>query len=91
MSKSSRFVGIMYAGLTFFTSALFNAVRGITRQSSLAWISPSETLEQIGDVIFRLPPRYDLPAPIAILTVVVLMALSGFVLERQVRGVEVVK
>ncbi len=34
MSKSSRFVGIMYAGLMFFTSALFNAVRGITGRSS---------------------------------------------------------
>lgn len=91
MSKSSRFVGIMYAGLMFFTSALFNAVRGITRQSSLAWLSPGAALEQIGDVIFRLPPRYDLPPPIAVLTVVVLIGLSAFVLERQVRGVEVVK
>jgi ABC-2 type transport system permease protein len=91
MSKSSRFVGIMYAGLMFFTSALFNAIRGITGRSWLAWISPSATLEQIGDVIFRLPPRYDLPTPAAILTIVVLIGLSAFVLERQVRGVEVVK
>ena len=48
MSKSSRFVGIMYAGLIFFTSALFNAIRGITGRSSFAWISPTDTLEQIG-------------------------------------------
>src|SRR5687767_11132665 len=66
MSKSSRFVGIMYAGLMFFTSALFNAVRGITGRSSLAWLSPNAVLEQLGDVIFRLQPRYDLPAPIAL-------------------------
>ena len=30
LSKSSRFVAVMYAGLFFFTAALFNALRGIT-------------------------------------------------------------
>jgi ABC-2 type transport system permease protein len=91
MSKSSRFVGIMYAGVMFFTSALFNAVRGITGRSSLAWLSPPAALEQLGDAIFRMPPRYDLPVPLALVAVVGLIALSGVVLERQVRGVEVVK
>jgi len=91
LSKSSRFVGIMYAGLMFFTSALFNAVRGITGSSALAWLSPTAALEQIGDVIFRLQPRYDLPAIVAVLTIVALIALSGVILERRVRGVEVVQ
>ena len=91
MSKSSRFVGIMYAGLMFFTSALFNAVRGITGRSSLAWLSPNAVLEQLGDVIFRLQPRYDLPAPIALLVIVALIAVSAYILERRVRGVEVVQ
>lgn len=91
LSKSSRFVGIMYAGLMFFTGALFNAIRGITRQSSLAWISPSATLEQIGDVIFRLPPRYDLSPAMAVLAIAALVAFSAFVLRRQVRGVDIVR
>jgi hypothetical protein len=91
LSKSSRFVGIMYAGLMFFTAALFNAVRGITGSSSLAWLSPTAALEQIGDVIFRLQPRYDLPAVAAVLVIVTLIVLSGVILERRVRGVEVVQ
>ena len=91
MSKSSRFVGIMYAGLMFFTTALFNAVRGITGRSSLAWLSPNAVLEQLGDVIFRLQPRYDLPAPIALLVIVTLITASALILERRVRGVEVVQ
>lgn len=90
MSKSSRFVGIMYAGVMFFTSALFNAMRGITGSSALAWISPTAALEQLGDVIFRLPLRYDLAPMLAGLTVVGLIAASAFILERRVRGVEVV-
>jgi ABC-2 type transport system permease protein len=91
LSKSSRFVGVMYAGLIFFTAAIFQVVRGITRSSSLAWLSPSAVLEQLGDVIFRLNPRYDLPAAVAVLSLVSLIALSALILERRVRGVEVVQ
>jgi ABC-2 type transport system permease protein len=90
MSKSSRFVAVMYAGVMFFSSALFGAMRGITGRSSLAWISPTAALDQLGDVIFRLPPRYDVAPVVAGLTVLGLIALSVFILERRVRGVEVV-
>jgi ABC-type transport system involved in multi-copper enzyme maturation permease subunit len=90
MSKSSRFVGVMYAGLFFFTTALFNALRGITGTSSFAWLSPSAALEQLGDVIFRLQPRYQLSPALAALTVVVLIAGSVVIMMRRVRGVEIV-
>ena len=91
LSKSSRFVGVMYAGLIFFTSALFNAIRGITGRSSFAWLSPTETLEQIGNIIFRLEPAFDLSPLVAVLTVITLIAGSAWILERRVRGVEVVQ
>jgi ABC-2 type transport system permease protein len=91
MSKSSRFVGIMYAGLIFFTAAFFQALRGITGRSSWAWISPTDTLEQIGAYIFRIDPPYQLSPIVAIVTIVALIAGSAWILERNVRGVEVVK
>jgi len=90
LSKSARFVSVMYAGLFFFTTALFQALRGITGTSRFAWISPSASLEQLGDVIFRLQPRYQLAAPIAAVTVLVLIAGSILILMRRVRGVEIV-
>jgi len=90
LSKSSRFVGVMYAGLMFFTAALFQALRGITGSSAFAWISPNNALDQLGDVIFRIQPRYDLPPAVAALVVLVLIAGSGFVLARRVKGVEIV-
>lgn len=90
LSKSSRFVGIMYAGLMFFTGSLFQALRGITGSSRFVWISPGDTLEQLGDVIFRLPPRYDLPPIVALIVIVALIAGAGMVLSRRVKGVEVV-
>jgi ABC-2 type transport system permease protein len=91
MSKSSRFVGIMYAGLIFFTAAFFEALRGITGRSSWAWLSPTDTLEQIGAYIFRVDPPYQLSPVVAIATLIVLIAGSAWILERNVRGVEVVK
>jgi hypothetical protein len=80
----------MYAGLMFFTAALFQALRGITRTTAFAWISPNDALEQLGDVIFRLEPRYELSPTAAGLTVVALIAVSGFILARRVKGVEIV-
>ena len=91
LSNSSRFVGIMYAGLIFFTGAIFNAVRGITGRSWLAWLSPTDALEQLGDAMFRLPLRLDLPVWAAALVVVGLIAASLLILERRVRAVEVVR
>jgi ABC-2 type transport system permease protein len=90
LSKSSRFVGIMYAGLMFFTAALFQALRGITGSSVFAWLSPGDALEQLGDVIFRISPRYDLPPALAGLTVLGLIIGSGVILARRVKGVEIV-
>jgi len=90
LSKSSRFVAVMYAGLFFFTTALFNALRGITGQSTFAWLSPTAALEQLGDVIFRLPPRYQLSPAFAGVTVIALIAASFYILSRRVRGVEIV-
>ena len=90
LSKSGRFVGIMYAGLMFFTAALFQALRGITGSSGFAWLSPGDALEQLGDVIFRLDPRYDLSPAVAALTVLVLIVGSAFILARRVKGVEIV-
>jgi ABC-2 type transport system permease protein len=90
MSKSARFVAVMYAGLFFFTTALFNALRGITGRSTFAWLSPTASLAQLGDVIFRLEPRYQMHPALAVFVVVVLIAGSIAILLRRVRGVEIV-
>jgi ABC-2 type transport system permease protein len=90
LSKSSRFVGVMYAGLMFFTAALFQALRGITGSSAFAWLSPNNTLDQLGDVIFRIEPRYDLSPAVAALVILALIAGSALILARRVKGVEIV-
>ena len=90
LSKSRRFVAMMYAGIIFFTSAMNQALRQITGSRAWAWISPEDTLDVIADAIFRLARLAADSAAVAILVVVVLIVASMLVLERRVRGVEVV-
>ena len=90
LSNSSRYVGILYAAVIFFTQAIYGVVYAVTRSSGMSWISFSANLSQVGDVIFRQPPKYDTPWPVSLLMIVGLIALSAWVLERRVRGVEVV-
>lgn len=90
LSKNGRFVAATYAGLLFFTEALFGVIRGVTRQTAASWMSPSASLSQVGDVIFRLHARYDTPVVLSFAMLVGLVAVSMAVLERRVRAVEVV-
>ena len=90
LSNNSRFVGILYAGLIFFTDALFGVTRFVARGTGASWISYGHSLAQVGDAIFRLPPRYATPWPVSLAMIVALVAASGWVLERRVRGVEAV-
>jgi hypothetical protein len=90
LSKSRRFVAIMYAGIIFFTAAMEEALSAITGSRAWTWISPQDTLDIIADGIFRVPAARAMPVPLALLAVVVLIAGSIWILERRVRGVEVV-
>jgi ABC-2 type transport system permease protein len=90
LSKSSRYVAILYAAVIFFSQAIYGVLRVVTRSTQLSWISFPANLSQLGDVIFRMPSKYDTPWPVALLMIVGLIAVSGVILERRVRGIEVV-
>jgi ABC-2 type transport system permease protein len=90
LSNSSRFVAVLYAGLVLFTRAMFEAMRGITGTSSVSWLSFTASLEQIGDLLFRQRLSFETPVAVSFLVVAGLIAVSASVLERRVRGVEVV-
>ena len=90
LSNSARFVGILYVGITFFTTAIYGALYAITGSSRVSWISITANLSQVVDVIFRLKPRYLTPWPVSLVVIVGLIVVSTSILERRVRGVEVV-
>jgi ABC-type transport system involved in multi-copper enzyme maturation permease subunit len=90
LSKSKRFVAVMYAGLIFFTAAMYQALRGITGSRAWAIISPGNVLDVFADVIFRNRVTPPIPLVAAMVFLVLLLGASVLVLERRVRGVEVV-
>src|SRR4029079_2839482 len=91
LSKSSRYVGILYAGILFFTGAIYGAMYLITGSTSVSWLSVGSDLSHVVDVIFRQPPRYTTPWQVSLIVVLGLIALSVSVLERRGRGGGVVE
>jgi ABC-2 type transport system permease protein len=91
LSKSRRFTALTFTGLFFFTAAMNVALQRIT--GSVVWtlISPRDLLSVIGDAAFRIPRGRALPLWAALMGVAVIIGLSILVLERRIRGVEVVK
>ncbi len=90
LSKSRRFVAMMYAGLVFFTAAMYQALRGITTSRAWAVISPEDVLDAVAAVVFRTAGTPAIPIWAALATIAVIVGVSVWVLERRVRGVEVV-
>ena len=90
LSTSARYVGMLYAGAAIFSEAVFQTLRGVTGGTGLSWVSFGASLTQVGDVIFRVEPRYETPWGFSLLAVAAVVALSAWVLARRVRGVEIV-
>jgi ABC-type transport system involved in multi-copper enzyme maturation permease subunit len=90
LSKSRRFVAVMYAGIIFFTLAMQQVLRGITGSRAWAAIAPSNMMDVLTDWVFRVRGPQPVPVYVAVLVIVGLIALSAWILERKVRPVEVV-
>lgn len=90
LSKSRRFVAIMYAGVIFFSSAMSAVLRGITGSRAWVAISPGDLIDVIADAVFRVGGSRPLPVPVAVGVVAALIVVFALILERRVRAVEVV-
>jgi hypothetical protein len=90
LSRSRWFVAVMYAGLAFFTHALYGVVRAAVDSSMFSWVSVFANVTQIGDVLFRSAPRYDTPPLLSAAVLALTVAASMVVLSRRIKAVEVV-
>ena len=90
LSNNSRYVSSLYAALIFFTPALFGVLRFVTGSSAISLMSFPANLRQVGNAIFRLPLPYDTPWGLSLLMIIALIVGSVVILERRVRGVEVI-
>ena len=90
LSKSARFVGIMYVGIMFFTKAIFGVLyahHGI-EHGVVDLVRRRSGAGRRRDLPAQ--PRYATPWPVSLLVIVGLIVVSLSILERRVRGVEVV-
>lgn len=90
LSKSRWFVAILYAGLSFFTHAVFGVLGAAVEGSAFSWVSIFANLNQVGDVLFRMPARYDTHPLISAAVIVLIVGISMLVLSRRIRAIEVV-
>ena len=90
LSRSRRFVAMLYAGIILFTGAMDRALRLATGSRAWAWVSPQDTLTVVTDAIFGLSRDPALPVALAVVLLAALIGVSIAVLERRVRAVEVV-
>ena len=90
LSKSARYVAVLYTAVIFLTQAIYGVLRQITGDTSVAWVSVSGNLTQLAGVLFRVPLEYHTPWPVSLAVIVGLIVLCGVILERRVRAVEVV-
>ena len=90
LSKSRRFVSIKYAGLIFFTTAMYQVLRQITGSRAWAAISPGDMMDVVADAVFRVRANPPVPVLVAVLVIALLIGASFWILERKIRAVEVV-
>lgn len=90
LSTSSRYVAVLYTGLMFVSEALYGVMTMVTGSTRVAWLSFSRNMDIVTDAMFRLAPRYETPVIVSVLVLAAIVTVSVSVLERRVRGVEVV-
>jgi ABC-2 type transport system permease protein len=90
LSRNSRFVAVAYAGLLFFSLALFGVVNIATGSTAASWISPPACLMQVGNAIFLLPRRYETPVAASAAMLAAVIVASMLILRARVRPIQVV-
>jgi len=91
LSKSSRFAGIVFAALFFFSRIFYQILSVVLRSTRVAWVSLGNNLTQIGDYLFQVSPQYQSPLWLAAMVLGLLMLGSVWLLHHRVQAVEVVK
>lgn len=89
-SKSRWFVAILYAGLAFFTHAVFGVLGAAIDGSGFSWVSIFANVRQVGDVLFRMTPRHDTHPAISAFVIALIVAVSALILRRRIRAIEIV-
>lgn len=91
MSKNRRYVIILIVGIYFFSDILFAIFFNIFRSPYNSLFSLKANLQQIGAAIFGVKAPHNVPWIYSLLILAGICCLSGIVLFRKVKSVEIVK
>jgi ABC-2 type transport system permease protein len=91
LNRSARFAGIFVAAIFFFSQILYGILAALLRTTSVAWISVTHNLTQIGDVMFGSKLGYQTSPTISAFVLALIMAGSTWIIHSRVRAVEVVR
>jgi ABC-2 type transport system permease protein len=91
LNRSSRFAGIFFAAVVFFSQVLYGILSRLLDTRAVAWVSLSNNLTQVGDLLFRTPLGFPVSPWISAVVLVAVMAGSAWIIHSRIRAVEVVK
>jgi ABC-2 type transport system permease protein len=91
LSKNSRYVMIQIFMVYLFSDVLYGILFSIFRTPYMALFSIKENLQQIAAFVFLQKPAHPVPVGWSFLILASLCAVSAWVLQRKIRGVEVIR
>jgi ABC-type transport system involved in multi-copper enzyme maturation permease subunit len=91
LSKSSRYVMILVVMIYIFSHILYGILNSIFRTPYMALFSIKENLQQVGAFIFAQKLPHPVPVVLSFLILAAVCAASAVVLNRKIRGVEVIR
>jgi ABC-type transport system involved in multi-copper enzyme maturation permease subunit len=91
LSKNRRYVSILIFAVYLFSDILFGFFYENYKNPAFALLSLKANLQQVGSWFFRLKPAYAVPWYWSLLILLAFGIAASIVLNRKVRGVEVVR
>lgn len=91
LSQNRRYVSLILFGLYLVSDIIFGIFYGIFHHPYLSLLSIKVNLQQVGNAFFNVQPAYKVPWIYSFLILTAFVFLAGIVINRRVRGVEVVK
>jgi len=91
IGKNRRYVAILIFGIYIFSDIFYGIFYGIFRSHYFSLLSIKANIQQVGAVLFNQRTPQDVPWIYSLLIILGISALSGFMLKKKVKGVEIIK
>ena len=91
VSKNSRYVMVLVFMIYIFSDVFFGILQSIFRTPYMALFSIRANIDQVGALVFAQKPVHPIPVLWSCLVLGGICALSALVLNRKIRGVEVIR